>query len=854
MKKHAITVLLLLLSVIGLCAQKVVTSPKFGLMMSNNSVINKIVLTDSTTTLYMKTTYNPGWWIRIPKETYIQPNGGEKLFIKRTEGIPLNEQYYMPASGEVSYELVFPAVPKSTAFIDYGEANEGGSWFIYGIEIIPTNANVLLPKELYGNWFDKTTGSWEVGIYEKHIVYKNKLWNYALPKTKKSQKSLLITNNGLTKELFYKTGNAGTLFFGESAQTMKECDNNLAEAQKKKPADDKPYELPVFKIDSATYSGYIRNYTARTGMTTISVSVDDIITGIQSSYLTRIDENGYFSIKLPYYYPHMSYVRSSLYNGSVFLEPGKELFQLIDFSNDAVLFMGETAKINYEMARLIYMQSFNYDERRTKILDMSPAQYKSFCSDFEMKDLKALDSIAITNSLSAKTYQVMKMELPFSYASHKMEYNMYWDNAYREKNNIPREQIELTEKPEAIKADYYDFLKADLMNNPLAVLSSGFNSFVNRLNFLEISTPDKTKLSSTTQDIAYELEKNGYVLSVSTKQMIDKLNEIDALRNSEEEIQFVKKYNDIITDFNTKYKDTLQNIFNLNRKVDNVIIYRYFKDNKIKLTAVEKKMWRAINKHDKSILIQKANQFNNVFSDTIAKFYEVHKDFISDLSTRKWNLAKIDMLAKIFDCDKCLISDLIVSQSYCRKIVENLTPVSPQELIKIQQQIGNPFIADYIALCNNHTIAKLEANKRSSGSVANETPKTEADKIFEAIMSKYKGKVVYVDFWATWCGPCRGGIERIKPLKEELADKNVVFVYITNPSSPQTTWSNLIPDIKGEHYRVTQDEWNFLAAKFNINGIPHCVLVGKNGEVINPKVGYLENSQLKSILEKQMNQ
>ena len=54
------------------------------------------------------------------------------------------------------------------------------------------------------------------------------------------------------------------------------------------------------------------------------------------------------------------------------------------------------------------------------------------------------------------------------------------------------------------------------------------------------------------------------------------------------------------------------------------------------------------------------------------------------------------------------------------------------------------------------------------------------------------------------------------------------IVYITNPTSPQSTWANMISDIKGEHYRVGNDEWNFLAAKFNISGIPHYVLVIKN--------------------------
>jgi thiol-disulfide isomerase/thioredoxin len=203
--------------------------------------------------------------------------------------------------------------------------------------------------------------------------------------------------------------------------------------------------------------------------------------------------------------------------------------------------------------------------------------------------------------------------------------------------------------------------------------------------------------------------------------------------------------------------------------------------------------------------------------------------------------------------DPGLVGDLITSQTFCNRIVDELSPLDDADLAKAISGIADPFVSAYVVHCNNQTKAKIEANKHQKGFVLNETPRTDADKVFDAIMQKYRGKMVYVDFWATWCSPCRSGIERIKPLKEEMDSTQVVFVYITNPSSPLETYKNMIPNIKGEHYRLTQDEWNFLSSKFNITGIPHYVLVGKQGEVIEPHLKFLSNPEIKQLLMRHIN-
>jgi len=847
MKKITLTCLLFLLSAIVVCSQTVIDHPKTGLSLNNNSTITKVVLTDTTTVMSIHTKYTPGWWIRIPKETYIQPIGGEKLFIKRSEGIPLNERYTMPASGEVSYVLTFPAISKTASSFDYGEANEGGSWFIYDIATKPDANKSLLPKELNGNWFDKTRGQWEFGFYDKYVVYNNKLWSYSFPKDKRSSNSIKLIGNGKTIDVFYKITNPGTILLGLSAKNLKEYSNNADEAKKIKPIDDKPYELPVFKIDSATYSGYIKDYTPRIGVKTLSISIDDIITGNQNNFVIRIAENGFFSTKLPIYYPHVCYVRSSIYNGSVFLEPGKNVFQLLGTSNP--LFMGESAKMNSDIFELMKIRSFDYRYMQSKILDMSPAQYKSYNEICKTKDLAVLDSINKTNTISAKAYQVMKMHFEYESASNKMYYNRDWESAYREKNKIPRTQRTIPVKSDSLTAEYFDFLNNEVANNSLAVICPGYNSFINRLKYLDILR-DQKSFSINKLTLGTELEKSGYTFTESERLMLEKLKEADSISNSAEEKNYKEKYGNQVAAFYTKYQEDFKSIYKNTPKADNTVVDKYFKDNKIKFTSDEKKLWKIITNHDNSEKIKRMRELYTTSGDSTNKFLNRHIPFINELFARKSNENRNRNLKTLFGIEYGSAVDIINAQDYCRKIVEEVSPVSAEKLVKIQHQFSTPFIAEYVSLCNDQAIVKLEANKKKTGFVVNETPKTEADKIFDAIIKKYKGKVIYVDFWATWCGPCRSGIEQIKPLKEELAGKDIVFVYITDQSSPQSTWSNMIPDIKGEHYRVSNDEWNYLKAMFNVSGIPHYVLVGKTGEIINPNFGHYDNGRLKTELEK----
>ena len=140
-------------------------------------------------------------------------------------------------------------------------------------------------------------------------------------------------------------------------------------------------------------------------------------------------------------------------------------------------------------------------------------------------------------------------------------------------------------------------------------------------------------------------------------------------------------------------------------------------------------------------------------------------------------------------------------------------------------------------------------------------PDCEATTILKKITDKYKGKYVFLDFWATSCGPCREGIEESKAWREELRNNpDFEFVFITGErSSPQANYDEYVAqNLNGaESYRIPEKDYKKLWELFKFNGIPNYQALDPNGNVLTKfneyqlgKEKFLENIKMLKNMQK----
>ena len=116
-------------------------------------------------------------------------------------------------------------------------------------------------------------------------------------------------------------------------------------------------------------------------------------------------------------------------------------------------------------------------------------------------------------------------------------------------------------------------------------------------------------------------------------------------------------------------------------------------------------------------------------------------------------------------------------------------------------------------------------------------------------LSDYKGKVVIIDFWATWCGPCRRGIPEFVDLQADYGEHNLVVLGISVDQGDLSVVPTFAKDYN-INYPVLYATAEVVHSYGGITGIPTTFIIDREGKVRNRVVGYRPKAFFKKEVDK----
>ena len=131
---------------------------------------------------------------------------------------------------------------------------------------------------------------------------------------------------------------------------------------------------------------------------------------------------------------------------------------------------------------------------------------------------------------------------------------------------------------------------------------------------------------------------------------------------------------------------------------------------------------------------------------------------------------------------------------------------------------------------------------------------SDGEQILRKITEPYRGRLILLDVWGTWCTPCKEALSHSKEEFERLKDYNLVYLYLANNSSDKA-WKNVIKeyDLVGEdiiHYNLPATQQHAVERFLNVQGFPTYKLIDRDGTVLDVNADPRNLESLARLLEK----
>ncbi len=114
---------------------------------------------------------------------------------------------------------------------------------------------------------------------------------------------------------------------------------------------------------------------------------------------------------------------------------------------------------------------------------------------------------------------------------------------------------------------------------------------------------------------------------------------------------------------------------------------------------------------------------------------------------------------------------------------------------------------------------------------------------YEDVIKQYKGDVIYLDFWASWCTPCRKSFPWMNAMQKKYADKNFKVISV-NLDAKSSLSKQFLLDTPAD-FTVLYDPKGNLAAELKLKGMPSSFIINSEGKVVSAHMGFTEKKKIK---------
>ena len=457
---------------------------------------------------------------------------------------------------------------------------------------------------------------------------------------------------------------------------------------------------------------------------------------------------------------------------------------------------------------------------------LEPNETYFFLHDFttEQKLFMGTDA-RLQNETTTHPYTQIRKKMPFRQATHE-EVMQFLDESDEERKVLNQELAQrLKEHPnlsrryvEYVKTYYQacqgDFLMEAAFNMSNLVLPKEYTEYV-------------------TSNIWNQLHQHPYTLSCDFSGfMYNYMTHVGRSFSKSNIFAF-----DIIEHLAEKGHITLTD-----KEVDAINRYDAVKDSIVaRINATE-------SEEEKQAIAYTFN--NSELASTISILIErVKDDVVTEIACNE-SLRSLDSVKHT-----SALHDIFLARQLYALIDDLRKPLSPAVEKWMEQEIQLPAARAIVVELNEKYLAlqRRELDNSSLKSSDDVKDMSDGEEILRTLIEPYKGKIILLDIWGTWCSPCKAALKNSQEEYEHLKDYDIVYLYLANHSDEES-WKNVIKEynVTGDnvvHYNLPTEQQAAIEHYLGVNSYPTYKLIDRNGNILGVNADPRDLNALEGVIK-----